>query len=105
MRAGCERSTPMTGSFASDQVTYAAAGHAEQTVVGEEFSRGFSPSFGRNVPPGTVRVRENKKSGPCRVPADIAGAAARVRSNTDYITHSSGPAAVLRARRHGSVSA
>lgn len=32
---------PMTGSFVSDQVTYAAAGLAEQTVVGEELSRGF----------------------------------------------------------------
>jgi hypothetical protein len=79
---------PMTGSFVSDQMTYAAAGLAEQTVVGEELSRGFSPSFGRNVPPSTARVRGNKNPGPARVPADIAGAAARVRNNAHDITFS-----------------
>jgi hypothetical protein len=33
---------PMTGSFVSYQVTYAAAGLAEQTMVGEELSRGLT---------------------------------------------------------------
>jgi hypothetical protein len=49
--------------------------------VGEGFSRGFSPSFSRGVLPASCRVRAKKSSGPAAASAEIAGAAAGVRSN------------------------
>ena len=53
---------------------------------GEEVLPGFSPSFGCGVLPAPVRVRAKKSSGPAAASADIAGAAAGVRSNTFYST-------------------
>src|ERR1019366_4424597 len=53
---------------------------------GEEVLPGFSPSFGCGVLPAPVRVREKKSPGPAAPSADIAGAAAGVRSNTFYST-------------------
>src|SRR5579859_1751388 len=49
------------------------------------FSRGFSPSFSRGVLPAPGRVRAKKSSGPAAASADIAGAAAGVRSNTSTV--------------------
>jgi hypothetical protein len=57
-----ERPTPITGSFASDQVTYAAAGHARQAVVGEEFSPGVLTVLWpyRSASTGLARETKNR---------------------------------------------
>jgi len=63
-------------------MTYAVVGHAGEIAVGRGgFSRGFSPSFGHGVLPAPGRVRAKKSSGPAAASADVAGAAAGVRSN------------------------
>jgi hypothetical protein len=61
---------------------------AQQQIgaMGEEVLPGeFSQSLGCGVWPAPYRVRAKKSSGPAAAPADIAGAAAGVRSNTFMI--------------------